>query len=146
MSELLKPKEVKITDIDGEEKTYIISRFPAIASREILQGYLKAAAPSSNTDYSESQRLMKKLMCYVAAVTSEGTEVLLKTEMLINNHVPDFDVLSKLESQALDYNSDFFKIGKITKSLKQFEEVAKQLNLGTSTHSSEQSLAKGEQH
>ena len=144
MSDLIKPKDIECTSVDGDVITYRISRFPATDAREIITGYLKAATPNSG-DYNASKALMKKLMSYVAAINANGDEIRLRSESLINNHVPDFDTLATIEHQTLEYNSNFFNIGKISQSLNQFEGMVKQLITKTSTHSSEQSSAKAEQ-
>ena len=53
MSDLIKPKEITITDLDGDEKTFIISRLPATVGREVLAKYPVANAPKLG-DYGVS--------------------------------------------------------------------------------------------
>ncbi|KJF78292.1 phage-like protein [Morganella morganii] len=106
---LIKPKEVQIKDVDGIEKTFVISRLPAVTGREILAKY-----PLSNTpkigDYEVSKEAMLKMMAYVCAV-SDGEEIPLKTQTLIDNHVPDGESLIRLELEMLKYNTSFFGTG-----------------------------------
>jgi hypothetical protein len=103
---LIKPKTITITDADREEHTFIISRLPATVGREILAKYPLSNAPKIG-DYAVSHEAMLKMMRYVA-VERDGEEVLLKTQTLIDNHVPDGEALIRLELEMLRYNTSFF--------------------------------------
>ncbi|MDC9614886.1 hypothetical protein PSI19_13650 [Xenorhabdus khoisanae] len=103
---LIKPKTITITDADREEHTFIISRLPATVGREILAKYPLANAPKIG-DYAISHEAMLKMMRYVA-VERDGDEILLKTQILIDNHVPDGEALIRLELEMLRYNTSFF--------------------------------------
>lgn len=46
------------------------------------------------------------MMAYVCAV-SDGEEIPLKTQTLIDNHVPDGESLIRLELEMLKYNTSF---------------------------------------
>lgn len=127
--------------MDGEEKAYLISRIPASYAREIITQYPTTAAPKIG-NYAENEKLMIKLMSYVSVVNSEGIETRLVTRSLIDNHVPDFDVLAKIEYEMLKYNSNFFNLGKISKGLKGFESSIMQLVTQILTRSSVPSSAK----
>lgn len=106
---LIKPKEVQIKDVDGIEKTFVISRLPAVTGREILAKYPLSNAPKIG-DYEVSKEAMLKMMAYVCAV-SDGEEIPLKTQTLIDNHVPDGESLIRLELEMLKYNTSFFGTG-----------------------------------
>ncbi|WP_337136979.1 hypothetical protein [Morganella morganii] len=106
---LIKPKEVQIKDVDGIEKTFIISRLPAVTGREILAKYPLSNAPKIG-DYEISKEAMLKMMAYVCAV-ADGEEIPLKTQTLIDNHVPDGESLIRLELEMLKYNTSFFGTG-----------------------------------
>jgi len=108
---LLKPKEVTILDRDGESHTYIISRIPAIPGRELVTQYPLTAAPKVG-DYAMNEALMLKLMCYVGVPRDSGGPLLLSTRELVNNHVPDWEALAKLEMAMMEYNVSFFGNGK----------------------------------
>jgi len=110
MFEFIKPKEIQITDLDGEVKTFIVSRFPATVGREILAKYPVANTPKLG-DYGVSTDAMKLLMKYVAVPREDGNHLPLSTNDLINNHVPDGQTLIKLEFEMLRYNTDFFGKG-----------------------------------
>lgn len=100
---LIKPKEVAVKDADGVEKTFIISRLPAITGREILAKYPLSNAPKIG-DYEVSKDAMLKMMAYVCVPVS-GEEIPLKTQALIDNHVPDGESLIRLELEMLKYNT-----------------------------------------
>lgn len=102
---LIKPKEVAVKDADGVEKTFIISRLPAITRREILAKYPLSNAPKIG-DYEVSKDAMLKMMAYVCVPVS-GEELPLKTQALIDNHVPDGESLIRLELEMLKYNTSF---------------------------------------
>lgn len=103
---LLEPKEIEV-----KGRTYIISKFPAVAGREIISKYPVSNLPKLG-DYTVSEETMLKLMKYVA-VPMDGREPLcLTTRDLINNHVPDWETLVQLEWRTLEYNCSFFQNGK----------------------------------
>lgn len=111
--------------MDGEELEYTISRIPAVYAREIITQYPSSAMPKMG-NYEVNEKLMVKLMSYVA-VKKGDQEIKLGNKDLINNHVPDFDVLAKIEFEMLQYNSNFFSIGKISKGLSGLAESLKPL-------------------
>jgi hypothetical protein len=112
--ELLQPKEI---DING--KTYRISKFPATVGREIVAKYPVSNMPKLG-DYKVSEEVMLKLMSYVETVLPERS-IRLSTQELVNNHVPDWEVLAQLEWEMLSYNCSFLTNGK---SLSFFEKLA----------------------
>lgn len=116
MSELIKPEEVVIADRDGVEKTYIISRLPAIVGREVLARYPIANIPKLG-DYAVGEEIMLKLMGYVAVPMDGGDALRLKTRALIDNHIPDGESLVKLELKMLEYNTSFFGQGRASSFL-----------------------------
>ncbi|MGC6226087.1 hypothetical protein [Proteus mirabilis] len=106
---LIKPKEITVIDSDRQQHTFIISRLPATIGREILAKYPLSNAPKIG-DYEVSKEAMLKMMAYVA-VEKEGQEIYLKTNTLIDNHVPDGEALIRLELEMLKYNTSFFGNG-----------------------------------
>lgn len=109
MAELIKPKEVQVKDVDGNEKTFIISRLPAVAGREILAKYPISNIPKLG-EYQASVEAMRLLMAHVAVPLDTG-ELRLTTQALIDNHVPDGEALLRLEYAMLQYNTSFFGSG-----------------------------------
>lgn len=115
---LLEPKEITIKTLNGNDKTYVISKFPAIAGREIIAGYPLTAVPKM-AEYSANEAIMLKAICYVGIPrpTINGVEqapLMLVTKELVDNHVPDWETLAKLEIEMMKYNTSFFGQGEIS--------------------------------
>lgn len=108
---MLEPKEFPAKGQDGKERTYILSKFPAIAGREIVTKYPVSNIPKVG-DYTQSEEVMLKLMCFVAIKLDDGRELALTTKALVENHVPDWEVLARLEWAMLEYNTSFLGQGK----------------------------------
>ena len=108
--ELIKPKEITVKDSDGDEKTFIISKIPAVDAREVLSKYPTANIPKVG-EYRTSEDAMLLMLKYVA-VPIEGREpIKLTSKALINNHVVDGEQLMRLELEMLQYNTSFFGKG-----------------------------------
>ncbi len=108
--ELIKPKEIAVKDSDGDEKTFIISKIPAVDAREVLSKYPTANIPKVG-EYRTSEDAMLLMLKYVA-VPIEGREpIKLTSKALINNHVVDGEQLMRLELEMLQYNTSFFGKG-----------------------------------
>lgn len=104
--DLLKPLEVTVTDVDGNEHQYTISRPPATVAREIIAAYVEGLVPAEGK-YKVSHDAMLKLMRYVA-VEIDGKLVKLETRALVDNHVPDGEALLRLEIEMMKHNTSFF--------------------------------------
>lgn len=107
MADLIKPVEMQIKNRDGQEKTFIISRLPAIAGREILAKYPITNIPKLG-EYKASEEAMRLLMQYVAVPRDDGQPLRLTTGALIDNHVEDGEQLLRIEWEMLRYNTSFF--------------------------------------
>lgn len=118
----IKPISVMVKNLEGVEKPFIISRFPATVAREILAKYPTSNIPKLG-DFATSKEAMFLLMRYVAVPLDDGRELPLTTEALINNHVDDGEQLIRLEIEALKYNTSFFglagKSGTTTEKMEQ---------------------------
>lgn len=120
MSEFLEPKEI---EVDGY--TFIISKFPAVEGREIFAKYTSSNIPKVG-QYEASEAIMLKMMTYVQRVPADGSDpVRLQTKTLVNNHVPNWEILAKLEWQMLKYNFSFFQNGKASDFLKNVGALAR---------------------
>lgn len=106
---MLEPKDITIKDQAGNDRTYVISKFPAIAGREIVAKYPLSNIPKLG-EYTQSEEVMLKLMCYVAVPLPNGP-MALTTRALVDNHVPDWEVLARIEWAMLEYNTSFFGKG-----------------------------------
>lgn len=120
MSEFLEPKEIEINGY-----TFIISKFPAVEGREIFAKYTSSNMPKVG-QYEASEAIMLKMMTYVQRVPADGSDpVRLQTKTLVNNHVPNWEILAKLEWQMLKYNFSFFQNGKASDFLKNVGALAR---------------------
>ena len=108
---LLQPKEVPIETQTGEKRVYVLSKFPAIQGREIVAKYPLSAMPKLG-DYAVNEETMLKLMAFVAVPRESGEPLQLTTRGLIDNHVPDWETLARIEIAMMDYNVSFFGNGK----------------------------------
>ena len=140
---LIQPKEAQIVTQSGETKTYILSKFPAIDGREIVMQYPVSAMPRIG-DYGVNQEVMLKLMSFVAVDLPQG-HVALDSKTLVDNHVPDWETLAKLEAAMMEYNCSFFQNGKISNFLGGIEAKAQALIMSMLTALSAQSSVQAKQ-
>lgn len=106
MTNLLSPKEI---EIDGIK--LIISKFPAIAGREIVSQYMVSATPKLG-EYKRNEELALKLMSYVGVVKEGIAPIMLTTQALIDNHISTeyaWETLLKIEMEMMKYNCHFFQ-------------------------------------
>jgi hypothetical protein len=115
---MIEPKE---EEIDG--KVYILSKFPAIAGREIIAKYPTSILPKIG-DYQVSEEIMLKLMSYVAIPIKDSKPLQLSTKALVDNHVKDWETLLKIEALMMEYNCSFFRDGRISTF---FQDVAQNI-------------------
>ena len=108
---MIKPQTVTIETMDGELREYTISRIPSTQAREIVSQYPVSALPRIG-DYKVNEAMMLKIMSYVTVTTEAGQVIPLSTRTLIDNHVPDWEALAKLEMAMVNYNTSFFSSGK----------------------------------
>lgn len=107
---MLEPQDITLTTQTGVAKTFVLSKFPAVAGREIIAKYPTSNVPKIG-DYDVSEAVMLKLMAFVAVRLDNGTELPLSTRALVDNHVGDWETLARLEFEMLGYNCSFFKGG-----------------------------------
>lgn len=117
MEELRFPLEMDFTSLTGEVKTYVLHKFHTVAGREIVAKYPLSSMPKLG-DYKVNEETMFKLMAYVGIKVSDGNVIMLKTRALIDNHVPDWETLAKIEFEMMRYNTSFFDKGKVLGFLK----------------------------
>lgn len=125
---LINPKEIIIT-FENEELKFNIGKFPATVGREIISKYPVANMPKLG-DYAVSEETMLKLMCYVERVYDDRV-VELTSRTLVDNHIPSWEVLIKIEAYVIDYNCSFFELGKVLNSLNEWKALAKPKNIKT---------------
>ena len=106
---LLEPKQI---EIDG--KSFIISKFPAVAGREIISQYPLTGLPKIG-EYKSNEEIMFKLMNFVGVpIKDSNLPLLLTTKALIDNHVPSWESLAKLEWSMIEYNVSFLEQGRVS--------------------------------
>lgn len=110
MRELLQTKEVIIND-----KTFILSKFPAVAGREIIAKYPLSMVPKLG-DYAVNEETMLKLMCFVGVSVNDKV-MNLSNRALVDNHVDSWETLGLIEKAMLEYNCSFLKDGLISNLL-----------------------------
>ncbi len=119
---MIEPKEI---EIDG--KTFIISKLPATAGREILGKYGLSSIPKIG-DYKVNEEMMFKLLCYTAIkIKDSGTLIKLTTRELIDNHCHGeymTETLIKLEREMFSYNFSFFQKGRVSTF---FQDIAQKI-------------------
>lgn len=115
MAELLDPSELILDDDKGAPRKYVLSKFPAVQGREIIAKYPTSALPKIG-DYAVSEEVMLKLMSFVAA-ESNGQLIRLTTRSLVDNHVPSWEMLAKIEMAMMEKNCSFFQKGTLSDSL-----------------------------
>jgi hypothetical protein len=106
---MIQPKEIEVNG-----KKFVISKFPAVAGREIVAKYIPSIMPKVG-DYKVNEETMFKMMKFVGVIIDNHKEPLvLVTQSLIDNHVTDWEMLCKLEVALMEYNCSFFQNGRIS--------------------------------
>jgi len=134
---LIQPKTLTITDIDGGDHEFVVSKLPATVAREVVAVYPFSAMPKIG-DYAENEKIMLKMMKYVAKQLGDNQQRLV-TRALIDNHCPDWEVLAKLEMAMIEYNTSFFANGRVSHKLERFGEIVQQSVIKILTQLLEQS-------
>ena len=107
-SNLLEPKAV---EINGYK--FIISKMPCTVAQEVIFKLPTGLIPLIS-NFSQAEEMAYKMLSYCERVYTDGRpNVPLISKALIDNHIPDFDTLIKLENECLAYNYDFFANGKL---------------------------------
>lgn len=109
---LLEPKNMTI-----DNREFILSKFPAVAGREIIAKYPISGLPKVG-DYKVNEETMLKLMSYVAVKIGDMT-LRLNTTALIDNHTGGWETLAKIEIAMMEYNCSFFQNGRVSTFLKE---------------------------
>lgn len=119
----IEPKEIELKNQKGVVKTFVLSKFPAVAGREIVTKYPLSNIPKIG-EYQQSEEVMLKLMSFVGVITAAGTTQMLTTRALVDNHCEDWETLARLEWAQLEYNCSFFDKGLISGSLESISQKA----------------------
>lgn len=144
MAKLLEPKSFTVTTQSKGERSYLLSKFPAVAGREIVAKYPLSLMPKLG-DYAVNEETMLKLMAFVGVETGGADPLRLENRTLVDNHVPDWETLARIEWAMIEYNTSFFGQGANSGSLKDFAPKVKAWITSTLTDSLAQLLAKAKQ-
>jgi len=109
--DLIKPKEIELTDIDGETHKFNISRFNALDGYELVSNFPKTMF-NKGESFAQHREVIVKILAHCEKIDKEGNKIRLKTEGLINNHIPDFELLLKLLKEMGEYNTNFLQLFK----------------------------------
>lgn len=101
----------KIVEINGYK--FVISKMPCTVAQEVIIKLPTGLIPLLS-DFSQAEDMAFKMLSYCERIYSDGRpNVGLISKEIIDNHVPDFDTLVKLETECINYNYDFFGNGKL---------------------------------
>lgn len=114
--------ETKSVEIDG--KTFILSKFPASAGRDIVCQYTLSAVPKLG-DYAINRKMADKILSFVGVTLDTGSVITLSTEALIDNHCGSWETRMKVEMAMMEYNCKAFQEGRVSNF---FVELARILN------------------
>lgn len=109
---MLKPKEFKVVDIDGDERTFTLTRFPATIGMEIFYRLPMSAVPKIG-DFEALKDVRNDIFKYVY-VEANGNPIPLSTTALIDNHTNDAETALKIIGAMLQHNFSFFQKGTIS--------------------------------
>lgn len=126
--ELLQPQPYDCPLPEGGTKAFILSKFPAVAGREIIAKYPLSGLPKLG-EYAVNEETMFKLMNFVAVPGANGEPQRLSTRELIDNHCASWEVLARIEFEMLKLNCSFFANGEALRLLEGFAQKA----LGSTT-------------
>lgn len=135
---LLKPEGFDLLNDEGQVQSYILSNFDAVTGRRIITQYPMTGLPKIG-EYAENEKLMFLLMSFVAVVTKDGRKLRLSTPELVANHVPDAEMLMKIEMKMMEKNCSFFRDGRSLDLLDSIAQIFSRKILELLTPSSEQS-------
>jgi hypothetical protein len=103
--------QTKTVEINGYK--FVISKMPCTVAQEVIFKLPTGLIPLIS-QFSQSEEMAFKMLSYCERVYTDGrANVGLISRALIDNHVPDFDTLIKLEEECLKFNFDFFEQGKV---------------------------------
>jgi hypothetical protein len=103
--------QAKTVEINGYK--FIISKMPCTVAQEVIFKLPTGLIPLIS-QFSQSEEMALKMLSYCERVYADGqSNVRLISKALVDNHVPDFDTLIKLENECLQFNFDFFAQGKV---------------------------------
>jgi len=129
---LRNPQVISVETLEGEQREYVIHHMAAFDGRKVAVCYTQGALPKIG-DYDVNEAMSLLMMRYVGIAQENGELLMLTTKGLIENHVPDWETLAKIEIEMLKYNTSFFQNGKALSLLKEFSDKGTELISSTLT-------------
>ncbi len=142
---LIKPQDITVKSMDGEDKEFRISRVPAIKGRELFTQYIPTAMPKVG-DYKSNEKLMKELLSFVEVKMANGEFIRLNNDPLIASHVTDWEMIIQLEKEMIKYNTNFFNPEKLSSALSKFNQTLPEKGIKMLKRFLGQSSASDKQH
>lgn len=143
---LIEPKKI-LAKGDGVEKEIVISKLPATVGMDVVLQLPSGILPKIG-DYKVIMSLRSILMKYTAVEIDAGGQTVqqtLSSDTLINNHIPNAEMLMGVLYEMLKYNYGFFRNGKISGFLTAFESLAKEKAIEMLTSLLDNSSVRGAQ-
>lgn len=102
------PKEIKVLDSDGNEKSFIIGKIPADEGLKIVSAFPEIMTTRSKDMTYETAKKLIMLGCFVEVSEGDQSETIqLDNVLVINNHL-DATSIVYVADQILSYNFSFF--------------------------------------
>jgi len=110
VDDLLKPKSITITDMDGDERKFTIHRFDAMTGKALFDHYIHASLPKISSPM-EKMAITNCIMRHVTVDVNNEAHCLGESPAFTSVHVGDMETLVALESEMLAYNTSFLPEG-----------------------------------
>lgn len=102
------PKEIKVLDSDGNEKTFIIGKIPADEGLKVVSAFPEIMTTRSKDMTYEISKKLIMLGCFIEIEEAGQKEMIqLDNVHAINNHL-DATSIVYVADQILSYNFGFF--------------------------------------
>ena len=131
MPVLIDPRDIEIEDKDGVIRFYKVGKVPYAAGGRRLA--VEAISKLRKLDYIDDPDLARLMFRHVAVLTDDGQEIILSTDELVNNHVPDIPTGLKIEMALVEHNTGFSPAGSLRTLQQGWQRIIEQLNTITST-------------
>lgn len=135
--------EPKVIGVNGYR--FVISKMPCTVAQEVLFCLPTGLMPMVK-NYGKSEEMALKMLSYCERCYEGNPNVPLISKTIIDNNVPDFDTLFKLEQACVAYNYDFFQNGKVWDFLNKAVSLAESKASAILTDLLDRLLQAGTQH
>ena len=133
MSNLLKPKEVTLIDLDGDEHKFNIGRYDLESGLSIIAEFPSIAGSLLKNPNTENVRDFCWKVLKFSEIVKDDVTIQLKTKDLVLNHIIDPELCYKLVLLIHAHNTNFSKPENLYGILDKFSGIAKPLITKTLT-------------